>query len=124
MLGRFAQLIRRISATNGRSRRAQEVCDPDYQNGSGSNTVVYKIPLIEKIDRAASVRATVYYQSVPPYYLTERATGSTGLDTDRLARFQRKLSHDGTPVEGWKVEIASVESSLWILLTKGFSRRR
>ena len=93
-------------------RREAQVCDPDYANGSGSNLVRYEVPLDRRTDRAASVRATLYYQSIPPYYLRQRATDATGIDTARLIRFTRKLKVEGTPVENWKLPIATAERDL------------
>jgi hypothetical protein len=41
--------------------------DPDYttMNSPGSNTVRYEVPLTGKVSRAAVVRATLYYQTIP-----------------------------------------------------------
>jgi hypothetical protein len=82
------------------------VCDVDYTNGSGANTVRYEIPL-GQVPNAASVRATLYYQSIPPYYLEERASQGKGTDTDRLVRFAEKLKVEGTAIQNWKLAIAS-----------------
>jgi hypothetical protein len=81
-------------------------CDVDYTNGSGANTVRYEIPLTQ-VPGAASVRATLYYQSIPPYYLNMRATQGSGTDTERLVRFAAKLDVNGTAIQNWKLAIAS-----------------
>jgi hypothetical protein len=84
-----------------------DVCDPDYQNASGSNFVRYEVPLNRWTAGAVAVRATLYYQSIPPYYLNQRATDASGTDTDRLIRFSRKLNVEGTYIDGWKLPIAA-----------------
>ncbi len=62
--------------------------------------------------KAASVRATLYYQSIPPYYLFERATDAVGTDTERLIRFTREIKLDDTPVKSWRLPIASAQRPL------------
>lgn len=89
--------------------RDEQVCDPTYQDGSGTNVVRYEIPLDRRLIHAASVRATLYYQSIPPYYLYDRATDARGVDTSRLIRFAVALKTDDTPIESWKLPIAFAE---------------
>jgi hypothetical protein len=43
-----------------------------------STLVQQQIPVS---DQAVTVRATLYYQSIPPYYLRQRATEGQGSDT-------------------------------------------
>ncbi len=93
------------------SRKRNQLCDPDYQNGSGSNVIRYEIPLTWRTARAAYVRATLYYQSIPPYYLRQRATDAVGTDTDRLIRFTHDIQLKDTPVKNWKLPIASAEKA-------------
>jgi hypothetical protein len=87
-------------------------CDPNYGDGSGTNVVRYQIPLNAKTSKAASVRATLYYQSIPPYYLADRASDATGTDTDRLVRFSHDMQLQDTPVQNWKLPIASAQQPL------------
>jgi hypothetical protein len=68
--------------------------------------VRYEIPLTQ-VPGAGSVRATLYYQSIPPYYLNMRATQGSGTDTERLVRFAAKLDVNGTAIQNWKLAIAS-----------------
>jgi hypothetical protein len=94
-----------------------QVCDPDYQNGSGSNLVRYEVPLSACrggacVNAATNVRATLYYQTIPHYYLEQRATDATGVDTERLVRFTRDLKVEGTPVDRWVLPIAADESAV------------
>ena len=81
--------------------------DPSYSNGSGSSVVRYIIPLNGKTNSAAKVRATLYYQTIPPYYLRQRKETGQGPDTDRLVEFVRQLKVTGTPVAGWRLSLAS-----------------
>jgi hypothetical protein len=90
------------------------VFDPDYTtvNSSGSNTISYRIPVTAKLKRAASVRATLYYQAIPPYYLRQRAQDASGVDTDRLRFYATNLQVKGTAIDGWRLEIASDSSGI------------
>jgi hypothetical protein len=83
--------------------------DPDYTttDSPGSNTVRYEVPLTDKIKGAAVVQATLYYQTIPPYYLRQRAQDATGVDTDRLRFFVKNLKAKGTPIDGWRLLIAT-----------------
>ena len=47
--------------------------DPSYQGGCGCSVVRYQLPLTGGLTSAAKVQATLYYQSIPPYYLRQRA---------------------------------------------------
>ena len=87
-------------------------CDPNYRDGSGSNVVSYVVPLTPKTSSVASVRATLYYQSIPPYYLQQRATDASGIDTDRLQFYRQNLQVKGTAIENWKLRIASAVAAL------------
>jgi len=100
------------------SSREGGACDPHYSDGSGTNVIRYEIPLNRKTAKAASVRATLYYQSIPPYYLFERATDARGTDTNRLVRFTREIKLDGTPVKNWKLPIASAQQQLGAIVTE------
>ena len=87
-------------------------CDPQYMDGSGSQVARYVVALTGDTTLAASVRATLYYQSIPPYYLHQRATDAMGTDTDRLIRFTHDLDLDGTPAANWKLPIDSATAEL------------
>jgi mono/diheme cytochrome c family protein len=88
--------------------------DPDYTtvNSPGSNTVRYEVPLRGKVRRAAVVRATLYYQTIPPYYLRQRSEDARGVDTQRLRFFVRNLRVKGTPVDGWRLLIATASRNV------------
>jgi hypothetical protein len=74
--------------------------------------VTYRIELPPDVDPArVSVRATLYYQSIPPYYLRERFTASNGDATRRLYYLTSNLNLAGTPMENWKIAIASATAT-------------
>lgn len=89
-----------VCTADGRS------CDPRYGDGTGSSDVSYVIT-DPKVANAARVRATLYYQAIPPYYLQQRATDATGTDTDRLKFYSKNLQVRGTAIENWKLRIVS-----------------
>ncbi|PYT04584.1 MAG: hypothetical protein DMF60_14845 [Acidobacteria bacterium] len=74
--------------------------------------VRYQVPLSELprgIDPSKlTVKATLYYQSIPPYYLIQRFEGAPNAPgTQRLFYLTSRLNPDGTPIEDWKLLIAS-----------------
>ena len=86
--------------------------DPTYNNGSGTSVVRYEIPLSDLpkgVDPSKLVvRATLYYQSIPPYYLMQRFEGAPNAQgTQRLHYLTSRLNTKGTPIEGWRLFIAS-----------------
>jgi len=81
--------------------------DPSYTDGSGSSIVRYLIPLNAATNRAARVRATLYYQTIPPYYLRQRKETGQGPDTERLMEFTRQLNVTGTPVANWRLPLST-----------------
>ncbi|HSB12640.1 MAG TPA: cytochrome P460 family protein [Blastocatellia bacterium] len=86
--------------------------DPAYQNGSGTSVVRYEIPLSQLpkgVDPSKLVvKATLYYQSIPPYYLTQRFEGAPNAPgTQRLFYLTSRLNVKGTPIENWKLMVAS-----------------
>ncbi len=83
--------------------------DPDYTNGSGTDTLTYRIP-VAAIRGATAVQAQLNYQSTPPYYLRERfTTGKTaGGSSEQTQRLYYLLGHvdlEGSKVQGWKVAV-------------------
>ena len=53
------------------------------------------------------MKATLYYQATPPYYLQDRFCTSKSEDTQRLYFLAGHLNLDGTAAEGWKLEVVS-----------------
>ena len=88
--------------------------DPSYTNGSGTSMLRYQVPLSELprgVDPSRlQVRATLYYQSIPPYYLLQRfEQAPTAAGTQRLFYLASRLNPRGTPIEDWKLLIASTQ---------------
>ncbi len=82
--------------------------DPDYETGGG-DTVTYEIDAAELARPAASVRATLFYQAMPPYFLQDRFCTSDSADTRRLQFLTAHLNLDGTEAADWKLEIVASE---------------
>jgi hypothetical protein len=85
--------------------------DPRYADGSGSDEITYRVPL-SAVPNAASMRATLYYQSIPPYYLRDRFTIASGNETQRLYYLTSHLSTQGGPIENWKLMIGADQAAL------------
>jgi len=82
--------------------------DPSYKEGCGCSVVRYQLPLTGELTNAAQVQATLYYQSIPPYYLRQRAQDASGPDTARLVKFTNELDvNKYTEISNWKLKIAS-----------------
>ncbi|HJZ81980.1 MAG TPA: cytochrome P460 family protein [Pyrinomonadaceae bacterium] len=83
--------------------------DPDYVNSNGAiggDRITYSIPLTDRTRAIVSVRVTLNYQAIPPYYLKDRFTIGKGAETQRLAYLTSHLSLSGTPIENWKLTVA------------------
>ncbi len=82
---------------------------PRYADGSGSDEVTYRVEVPQDIDPARlQIRATLYYQAVPPYYLRNLFEASPdGPATRRLHYLCSHLDLKGTPIENWKLAITS-----------------
>lgn len=100
--------------------------DPDYSSGLGQDTLRYSVSGLAR--PPASVRARLYYQATPPFFLQDRfclatkakpapAAGTapstpsgidhtTTADTERLYFLAGHLNLDGTEAESWKLQVA------------------
>jgi hypothetical protein len=92
--------------------------DPDYLNGCGCDTIIYKIPL-SKVPNAAKVRAQLFYQTIPPYYLHQRftdtydpSTHNAAENTQRLMDFVARLNVGATEIHEWKLLVAGTTHSI------------
>lgn len=86
--------------------------DPAYADGSGTSVVRYEIPLSAFTARNVTVTASLYYQSTPPYFLHDRFSQSpNGPATQRLYYLTSNLQTKGTPIENWKLPIATTSQS-------------
>lgn len=92
-----------FSGPHGEAERDPLYVTKDPAGSSGSDMVVYRIPLNDKTRGAVSVRAVLYYQAIPPYYLQERFKTGKGAETKRLAYMTSHLTVERTPVESWKL---------------------
>ena len=104
------------SALGAKSDLAEDVApsgvgdDPDYEAGGGDETV-YRIPLGELSGEPASVRAALYYQATPPYYLQDRFCTSKSEDTKRLYYIAGKLDVSAPPIKDWKLQVGRTAES-------------
>jgi hypothetical protein len=76
--------------------------DPEYINNNGAtgaDKITYSIPLTDRTRAIVSVRATLNYQAIPPYYLRDRFTIGKGAETQRLAYLTSHLTLPGTPID-------------------------
>lgn len=78
--------------------------DPEYRTGGGDR-IEYEIDLSEVDGTPATVRATLNYQAIPPFYLQDRFCTSKSADTQRLYFLAGHLNLEGTAAEGWKLEV-------------------
>jgi hypothetical protein len=82
--------------------------DPSYADGSGTSVVRYEIPLSAFATLNVTITATLYYQSIPPYFLRDRFTQApNGPATQRLYYLTSNLQTKGTEIENWKFRITS-----------------
>ena len=85
--------------------------DPAYADGSGTSVVRYEValPSVQGLNPAnLTVKATLYYQSIPPYYLNDRfKQASNQPATQRLYYLTSNLQTKGTAIENWKFAITS-----------------
>jgi hypothetical protein len=83
--------------------------DPRYTDGSGTSLVRYEVALPAGVNpNNLLVRATLYYQSIPPHYLHDRFAQAPDYPaTQRLYYLTSNLRTQGTPLENWKVKVVS-----------------
>jgi cytochrome c553 len=85
--------------------------DSHYNDGSGTSTVTYEVPLPGIDPGAVTLTATLYYQSIPPYYLKMRFEQAPDYPaTKRLYYLTSNLRTTGTPLENWKFRIVSTSA--------------
>ena len=85
--------------------------DPDFVQGAGKTSVLYEIPLAN-LNEPLQISATLYYQSLPPYFLEELAKNPDGEATQRLLFLLDRLNLKGTAIENWKLKIAADDAVL------------
>ncbi|MCA1779287.1 MAG: hypothetical protein LC637_07895 [Xanthomonadaceae bacterium] len=94
----------------------QAAKDPHYTDPTrtGRGQVFYHFTLApENAAQIGQVRATLYSQSIPPYYLQQRFNDANQgpAHSDNIRRLYYMTSHlntgNETPIQGWKVKIGS-----------------
>jgi hypothetical protein len=80
--------------------------DPDYLDGGG-DALVYEVAEAELGGEPASVRATLYYQAIPPFYLQDRFCTSDSADTGRLYFLAGHLDTSKAGAADWKLQVAA-----------------
>jgi hypothetical protein len=108
--------IQQLAVMHGEEANDPSYFDPRF---TGADQIEYRIPLDpETLASVHRVRATLYYQSIPPFYLQERfrdASQGPGHrdDIERLYYLTSHLNLDGATNEkgepvlgGWKLKIA------------------
>ncbi len=79
--------------------------DNDYRDGEGKDVTTYEVPVDIPAGQALNVSATLYYQSLPPYYLQQRFEQFDKPDTQRLYYFVTRLDLKNSGIEDWKLVI-------------------
>jgi hypothetical protein len=99
---------------------------PTYgQPSTGADRIVYRVPRGELVGTPARVLVTMYYQSLPPYYLADRFAIFKGCpdplapdchpETRRLLYLAANLNTGVTingqqPIASWKIKLASADA--------------
>ena len=92
--------------------------DRTFTDGRGAATLTYRVPLSDleggEFDpKQLKVVATLYYQSIPPFYLKDRfKVAPDDPATKRLHYLASHLDLSKTHVKGWKLRIASAKARL------------
>jgi hypothetical protein len=80
--------------------------DPDFTGGG--DTLTYRIAVPAGVDPSkVTLSATLWSQTIPPYYLRDRFNGANGTATKRLKFVTSNLKVNGTPLQNWKIFVAS-----------------
>jgi hypothetical protein len=86
--------------------------DPDFIDGTGSDTLTYRVALPAGTSFPVTVRATLYYQSLPPRYLKNRFDQSSDPATRRLHFLTSHLDDSKTHFAGWKLQVGRAQASI------------
>lgn len=120
-LGRFARVKDNRLLPLGFAPRAADarhlqpvglLGQPVYEGGRSVDEVRFLIPLTPALRGAAAVRATLYYQALPPGYLADRfstgpfAQGAQGPETQRLHLLLSAIDLSRL-VNDWKLPLAT-----------------
>jgi hypothetical protein len=95
--------------------------NPGYFDGSGTDVLTYEVPLDPRITAPVTVSATIYYQTIPPYYLEQRyANAPDGQFTRSLKYYATNLNVNyidprwrlflnEAPIKDWKLRVVSTQ---------------
>lgn len=88
--------------------------DPDYKGGKdfkGEDNIKYRIKLPDGFTTDdVTVKATMYYQAIPPFWLHQRfSLAPNGDATKRLYYMTSHLDLSDTPMKDWKLPLVSDE---------------
>lgn len=78
--------------------------DPDYRAGGG-DSLRYEVDLASLAGKPAYVKATLYSQATPPFYLQDRFCTSRSADTERLYYIAGHLDLAKSRAADWKLEV-------------------
>jgi len=84
--------------------------DKFYMSGQGKDRIEYVVPISRDAIQGGRVVATLYYQSIPPFYLKQRFETAKGPNGQRLYYLASHLKTKGTHIEGWKLETGKAVS--------------
>ncbi len=86
--------------------------DPRYQDGSGSDQIIYRMTIPRSVPRnKLRVQATLYYQAMPPYFLKNIFDITPDSPAARrLHALCSNLKHKGTAIEDWKLKVVTASS--------------
>src|SRR5688500_3464900 len=91
---------------------SSDVCSSDLADGSGTNVVRYEVPVSAFAAKNVTIAATLYYQSIPPYFLRDRFSQAPNSPaTQRLYYLTSNLQTKGTPIENWKFQITTASQA-------------
>ena len=94
------------------SCKCNQKCSGSYFDESGTDEVSYQIQLPPGTQGPLTVKATLYYQSIPPYYLKQRFDTSQGEATKNLYFYVTRLDVKRTEIADWKLRISNVSKSI------------
>ena len=85
-------------AGDTKPRGVDQAANPGYFDGTGTSVIAYEIPLSVDVKTPVKVTATIYYQTIPPYYLQQRYAGAPppqNVFTQSLKYYVDNLKVDG-----------------------------
>jgi len=86
--------------------------DPDFTDGTGSDTLDYVAQIPPAAARPLKVRATMYYQSIPPRFVNDRFNQAQGPGTRRLHFLTSHLDDSQTSFKNWKLPAGKDERTI------------